>query len=161
MLSLRQQARGLALLAQQLAQQQPAGGSLAAAPAWLWQLQAAAALHGSRSAAAISDPLTGITKWLAQRMPTALGGIGEGDLDLESELGCCWSPALACCWLAWLAAPAACCTHTSGCASAASTYPCSLCLNHHQRAAYGRPHRVHARHRRRQGQLGAGGDAHV
>ncbi|EFN57177.1 hypothetical protein CHLNCDRAFT_143567 [Chlorella variabilis] len=68
----------------QLAQRQPAGGSLAAAPAWLWQLQAAAALHGSRSAAAISDPLTGITKWLAQRMPTALGGIGEGDLDLET-----------------------------------------------------------------------------
>ncbi len=69
-----------------LAQRQAAQSCLAVSPTAFPSPLLAGQIHSSASLGAISEPLSGITKWLAQKMPTALGGMGDGmeDLDIES-----------------------------------------------------------------------------
>lgn len=84
MLTLRQQLRGLVLLAEAAQRHSAASVACSVPPGRPWQLQALAGMHSSRSLEA--QPLAGITQWLAQRMPASLGGIKDGELDIESEL---------------------------------------------------------------------------
>ncbi|KAI3434914.1 hypothetical protein D9Q98_002968 [Chlorella vulgaris] len=82
MLTLRQQLRGLVLLAEAAQRHSAASVACSVPPGRPWQLQALAGMHSSRSLEA--QPLAGITQWLAQRMPASLGGIKDGELDIET-----------------------------------------------------------------------------
>ncbi|KAL4854526.1 hypothetical protein ACK3TF_004697 [Chlorella vulgaris] len=82
MLTLRQQLRGLVLLAEAAQRHSAASVACSVPPGRPWQLQTLAGMHSSRSLEA--QPLAGITQWLAQRMPASLGGIKDGELDIET-----------------------------------------------------------------------------